>query len=70
MKAWVLVKYGEPEDVLVLREIDAPSPNDGELLIDVHTAGLSFPDLLRVRSDYQIPLPLGQPPGFEFVGTV
>ena len=48
----------------------APSPNDGELLIDVHTAGLSFPDLLRVRSQYQIPLPLGQPPGFEFVGTV
>ena len=70
MKAWVLERYGEPEDVLVQRDIDVPSPNDGELLIDVLTAGLSFPDLLRVRSEYQIPLPLGQPPGFEFVGTV
>ena len=70
MKAWILDKYGEPEDSLVLRETESPSPGEGELLVDVHTAGLSFPDLLRVRSQYQIPLPLGQPPGFEFVGTV
>ena len=36
VKAWVVEQYGEPEDVLALREIDAPAPNDSSFyLIDV-----------------------------------
>jgi NADPH:quinone reductase len=70
MKAWVLDQYGEPEDVLVRRDVDEPVPAVGELLVDVRTAGLGFPDLLRVRGHYQVPLPPGRTPGQEFVGIV
>jgi NADPH:quinone reductase len=49
---------------------DRPGPGEGEVVVDVHAAGLSFPDLLRTRGEYQeraeLPYVLGQ----EFAGTV
>jgi NADPH2:quinone reductase len=70
MKAWVLQGYGDPHDVLVLGELERPSPNPDQLLVQVEASGIAFPDLLRVQGLYQITQPLGTAPGSEFVGRV
>ncbi|MET0143529.1 MAG: zinc-binding dehydrogenase [Ilumatobacteraceae bacterium] len=61
---------GEPADVLLLEDIDEPVAGPGELLVDVETAGLSFADLLLIRGEYQMQLPLPCVPGSELVGRV
>lgn len=40
MKAMVFTRYGSP-DVLELREVEKPTPTDGEVLIRVHAASLN-----------------------------
>jgi NADPH:quinone reductase len=46
--AVVVERFGGPE-VLVVREVAAPVPGPGEVVVDVHAAGVNFPDLLVVR---------------------
>ncbi|MFT4048707.1 MAG: NADPH:quinone oxidoreductase family protein [Solirubrobacterales bacterium] len=46
-------KHGGPDDV-VEEEIAAPEPGDQALIIDVRAAGVSFPDLLLSKGEYQI----------------
>ncbi len=70
MRAWVLREHGDPLEVLELADVDPPSPKAGELLMSIEAAGLAFPDLLRVRGEYQITQQLGTVPGVEFVGRV
>jgi NADPH:quinone reductase-like Zn-dependent oxidoreductase len=50
MKAIVQQKYGSP-DVLELKEIEKPAPNDDEVLIQVHAAALNAADLHWLRAD-------------------
>jgi NADPH2:quinone reductase len=40
------------------------------VVVAVEAAGLAFPDLLRVRGEYQVAQPLGTAPGSELVGRV
>jgi NADPH:quinone reductase-like Zn-dependent oxidoreductase len=56
MKAIVYDKYGPP-DVLHLAEIETPVPQDNEVLIQVHAAGITLFDCW-MRSGYA-------PPGFK-----
>jgi NADPH2:quinone reductase len=70
MRAWVLREHGDPLQVLELADIDSPSPKVGELLMSIEAAGLAFPDLLRIRGEYQITQQPGTVPGVEFVGRV
>ena len=47
MKAVRCHEYGPPE-LLRMEEVDAPEPGLGEVLVDVHAAGLNFPETLQL----------------------
>jgi NADPH2:quinone reductase len=70
MRAWQLDELGDPAEVLHLREAAEPEPGPSDVLIDVAACGLNFPDLLRVRGEYQVKPPLPFIPGAEISGTV
>ena len=44
MKAIVHDRYGPPDDVLELREVDRPVAGDDEVLVRVHAAGVHTGD--------------------------
>lgn len=47
-----------------------PTPQAGQVLIEIMTASLNFPDLLIVQGKYQIKPPLPFVPGSEYAGVV
>ena len=49
MKAVVFNKYGSPKDVLHLEEVEKPAPGEGQVLIKVHAASVTFSNLLLVN---------------------
>ena len=51
MKAIVCKEFGPPS-ALVLEDIEPLSPKKNEILIDVHAAGVNFPDTLIIRNMY------------------
>jgi len=69
MQAIVCRAYGPPKD-LVLTEVPDPVPGPGQVLIDVHAAGVNFPDVLLVQGLYQVKPPLPFSPGVEAAGVV
>ncbi|HUV11835.1 MAG TPA: alcohol dehydrogenase catalytic domain-containing protein, partial [Acidimicrobiia bacterium] len=70
MQAWRVHELGEPSDVMVLDDIDAPAPGAGEVLLDVAAASLNFPDVLMCRGQYQDKPALPFVPGGEVSGTI
>src|SRR3954451_17464903 len=67
MRAIQIVELGGP-DSLKLVDIDEPS-GDG-VLVDVKVAGVSFPEVLQSRGQYQFKPPLPFVPGAEVGGVV
>jgi NADPH:quinone reductase len=68
MKAVVVEKLDGPEGVAVA---DRPAPADGgSVLIDVHAAGVSFPDLLLSQGMYQLKPEVPFVLGVEAAGVV
>lgn len=61
--------YGEPE-ALRWTPIEAPRARAGQVVIEVHAAGVNYPDLLVVRGLYQNLAPLPFAPGKEVAGIV
>ena len=49
MKAIVYAKYGAPEDVLELKEVEKPSPTDGKVLVKIFAASINWADEAAVR---------------------
>ena len=70
MLAWQVTGAGEPADVMSLREVAVPKPGPGEVLIDVWSAGLNFPDALLARGTYQERPPLPFTLGLEVCGEI
>ena len=48
MKAIVCAKYGSPQKVLRLEEVEKPVPNDDQVLVQVHAASVTFSNLLMM----------------------
>ena len=69
MQAIVCRAYGPPKD-LVLTEAPEPQAGPGQIVIDVHAAGVNFPDVLLVQGLYQVKPPLPFSPGVEVAGVI
>jgi NADPH:quinone reductase len=70
MRAAVITHAGGPE-ALVIREVGAPVPGPGEVLVHVRATALNRADVLQRQGRY--PAPPGAPPdipGLEFAGDV
>ena len=48
MKALLCTQHGDPE-LLEVREVASPEPGAGQLRVDIHAAGVNFPDSLIIR---------------------
>ncbi|GEL23723.1 NADPH:quinone oxidoreductase [Pseudonocardia sulfidoxydans NBRC 16205] len=57
-------------DGLRLRAAPRPGPGDGDVVVDVRAAGVTFPDLLLTRGLYQQRPDLPFAPGLEVAGVV
>jgi NADPH2:quinone reductase len=69
MRAVQVITPTGPADVDV-REVAEPTPGPDDVLVEVHSVGVSFPDLLLSRGEYQLK---PEPPftlGVDFAGTV
>ncbi|MGF7237857.1 MAG: NADPH:quinone oxidoreductase family protein [Frankia sp.] len=69
MQAVVVTGLDGPEAVEIAAVPD-PEPTADQVFIEVHAAGVSFPDLLMTRGEYQIKPPLPFTPGAEVAGIV
>jgi len=69
MKA-VLCKAFGPAETLVLEEIASPEAKKNEVLLQVHAAGVNFPDTLIIEGKYQFKPPFPFSPGGEAAGVI
>ncbi len=75
MRAIQITDLSGPDTAL--REVDVPEPEASHMLtpgsgvlVDVEAAGVSFPEVLQTRGEYQIKPPLPFVPGSEVAGIV
>ncbi len=69
MRALVCKTFGPAED-LVIEEVDDPVANDNEVIVDIHAAGINFPDMLVIAGKYQVRVEPPFIPGLELAGVV
>lgn len=69
MRAVVVDRFTGPRDTRVA-EVPTPRPGPDDVLIDVHFAGVSYPDLLHTRGLHQDRPELPFTPGWEVSGVV
>ena len=75
MKAIQIVEESGPDSALALVELPEPEPSHmltpgSGVVVEVHAAGVSFPELLQTRGLYQMKPPLPFVPGSEVGGVV
>ncbi len=69
MRSVQVTRLEGPQGVDVV-DVPEPTPQDGEVLVEVHALGMSFPDLLLSKGEYQL---RPEPPfqlGVDFAGLV
>jgi NADPH:quinone reductase len=75
VRAIQITELSGPDSALELVDIAEPEPSHSStpgrgVLVDVHAAGVSFPELLQTRGEYQLKPPLPFVPGSEVGGVV
>jgi NADPH2:quinone reductase len=75
MRALQIVQETGPDSALELVELEDPQPSHmltpgAGVVVDVHAAGVSFPEVLQTRGQYQMKPPLPFVPGSEVAGIV
>src|SRR5438045_1223834 len=75
VKAQQIVELSGPDSALSL--VDVPEPEASHMLtpgsgvvVEVHAAGVSFPEVLQTRGEYQFKPPVPFVPGAEVAGIV
>lgn len=69
MKAVVCHEFGPPENLRV-EEVPDPVPGEGQVLVEVRAAPVTFPDTLMLEDKYQFKAPPPYIPGGEVAGVV
>ncbi|HEX5770016.1 MAG TPA: NADPH:quinone oxidoreductase family protein [Nocardioidaceae bacterium] len=69
MRAVQVVRLDGPSGVDVV-EVPEPPANEGQVLVDVHAVGVSFPDLLLSAGQYQLKPETPFQLGVDFAGVV
>src|SRR4051794_6836577 len=74
MRALQIVELGGPSSIKLV-DVEEPGPQhmlapDGGVIVDVKVAGVSFPEVLQTRGEYQFKPPLPFVPGAEVGGVV
>jgi NADPH2:quinone reductase len=75
MRAMQITELSGPATALKLADLPEPEAThmlspDSAVLVDVHAAGVSFPEVLQTRGEYQFKPPLPFVPGSEVGGIV
>ena len=75
MRAMQITELSGPASALSLADVEEPEPSHpmtpgSGVVVDVHAAGVSFPELLQTRGEYQVKPPLPFIPGSEVGGVV
>lgn len=70
MKAIVFDRFGDPAEVLQVREVPQPQPGRGEVRVHMRASPINPSDLLVVRGQYGRLPQLPATPGFEGVGVI
>jgi len=75
MRAIQITEESGPDSALALVELPEPEPSHmltpgAGVVVEVHAAGVSFPELLQTRGEYQLKPPLPFVPGSEVAGIV
>jgi NADPH2:quinone reductase len=75
MRAIQIVEESGPDSALALVDLPEPEPSHmltpgAGVVVEVHAAGVSFPELLQTRGQYQMRPPLPFVPGSEVGGVV
>ena len=69
MRAAQVLDTTGPADVVV-RDVPEPTPGPDDVLVEVHSVGVSFPDLLLSKGEYQLKPDVPFTLGVDFAGTV
>jgi len=69
MRAVLCKEYGPPES-LVVEDVEARGPAEGEVRIGVHACGVNFPDTLIIKGEYQFKPEMPFSPGGEVAGEI
>jgi NADPH:quinone reductase len=70
MKAVVCERFGDPVEVLQVRDVPVPDPGPGQVRVRMLASPINPSDLLTVRGQYGRRPTLPVTPGFEGVGVV
>lgn len=69
MRTVQITELSGPDSVRVA-DVEDPTPQPGQVLVEVHAAGVTFPDVLMTRGEYQIKPDPPFAPGSEVGGIV
>jgi len=69
MRAVLCRQYGPPES-LTVEDVEAPTANESQVVVDVKACAVNFPDVLIIQNLYQFKPPLPFSPGAEIAGVV